>query len=324
MLDYQILAPLFAALGIVGILVFIFEPYITGAYVGENRKKTFASKSNDAGLIEDSITVRKKETQRALIDLENSEKEKRRTTFDDHILQSGVSVPKRRIQIYGLFAGLALAAMAYFTTYNYIAAGLAVFVGACGLPLWTLNFLSSRRRKAYLKDFPNAIDVIVRGLKAGLPLADSVRIISTESQEPVRSEFKKVIQHQVAGIPLAEAIQRMFRRMPLAEVNFLAIVIMIQSKTGGNLSEALANLSKVIRERHKMKDKIIALSNEAKTSAIIIGSLPFIFVGILFYIQPDYIAILWTTKTGIMVSIGSVIWMMIGGFIIQKMINFDF
>jgi tight adherence protein B len=165
--------------------------------------------------------------------------------------------------------------------------------------------------------------VIVRGVKAGLPLADCLRIISLEAQEPVRSEFKLVLEDQTLGLPVDQAVQRLFERVPLAEANFFAIVISLQSQTGGSLSEALANLSKVLRERKKMKAKIKAVSSEAKASAGIIGSLPLLVAGLLYLTSPAYISLLFTTSVGHMVIAASAVWMLMGTLVMRKMINFD-
>src|SRR4029077_20114782 len=151
------------------------------------------------------------------------------------------------------------------------------------------NFLKKRREQKFLHNFPDAVDVIVRGVKAGLPLGDCLRIIAAEAQEPVRGEFKVIVESQQVGISMGEACAKLHERMPLPEANFFGIVVGIQQKAGGNLSEALANLSRVLRDRKKMKAKIKAMSMEAKASAVIIGSLP-VAVGLLVYLtSPDYI-----------------------------------
>ena len=146
------------------------------------------------------------------------------------------------------------------------------FAAAFGVPFWLLNYLKKRRENNFLHNFPDAVDVITRGIKAGLPLLDSLKMIAAEGQEPLKSEFRTIIETQTVGIPIGEACAKLYERMPLAEANFFGIVIAIQQKAGGNLSEALGNLSKVLRDRKKMKAKIQAMSMEAKASAAIIGS----------------------------------------------------
>jgi tight adherence protein B len=166
--------------------------------------------------------------------------------------------------------------------------------------------------------------VIVRGVKAGLPLGDCLRIISAEAQEPVRSEFKTIVESQQIGIPMGDACAKLYDRMPLPEANFFGIVIGIQQRSGGNLSEALGNLSKVLRERKKMKAKIQAMSMEAKASAVIIAALPFSVMLLVYITSPTYIELLWTHPTGRFMMVCCAVWMMMGVFVMKKMINFDF
>ncbi|NEW90314.1 pilus assembly protein, partial [Rhodopseudomonas sp. WA056] len=193
-----------------------------------------------------------------------------------------------------------------------------------GLPRWTLGFLKRRREKKFLAALPDAVDVIVRGIKAGLPLFDSIKVVAADAPEPLRSEFNAIIETQAIGMPLADACARLYERMPLPEANFFGIVIAIQQKSGGNLSEALSNLSKVLRDRKKMAEKIQAMSMEAKASATIIGALPLIVMLLVYLTTPDYISLLWTHPTGRLLLAGSALWMSAGIFVMKKMINFDF
>ena len=187
-----------------------------------------------------------------------------------------------------------------------------------------LSFLKKRRENKFLNTFPDSVDVIVRGIKAGLPLLDSIKIIANEAPEPAKSEFQAIVETQTIGMPLGEACAKLYERMPLPEANFFGIVISIQQKAGGNLSEALGNLSRVLRDRKKMKAKIQAMSMEAKASAVIIGSLP-ICVGLLVWLtSPDYIELLWTTELGRIMIACCAVWMSMGVFVMKKMINFDF
>ena len=156
----------------------------------------------------------------------------------------------------------------------------------------------NRRTKKFALEFPSALDVIIRGVKAGLPLGDCIRIIATDSSEPVRGEFRQVVEAQSLGLSITEAIERMPDRMPTPEANFFAIVIAIQQKAGGNLAEALANLARVLRERKKMRDKVKAISSEAKASAGIIGALPVVVTTLVYLTSPHYIELLWITEKG--------------------------
>jgi tight adherence protein B len=203
------------------------------------------------------------------------------------------------------------------------AAGLA-FAAGFGLPRWGLSFLKKRREAAFLKALPDAVDVIVRGIKAGLPLFESIKVVAADAPEPLRSEFLAIIETQAIGMPLGDACARLYERMPVPEANFFGIVVAIQQKSGGNLSEALGNLSKVLRDRKKMAEKIQAMSMEAKASAGIIGALPPIVMILVYLTTPAYISLLWTDPTGQLMLVACVTWMSIGIMVMKKMINFDF
>jgi tight adherence protein B len=149
-------------------------------------------------------------------------------------------------------------------------------------------------------------------------------VIAADSPEPIRTEFRHILETQAVGVPLGDACGRLFERMPLPESNFFAIVISIQQKSGGKLSEALGNLSKVLRDRKKMKGKIKAMSTEAKASAAIIGALPVAVMSIVYITSPDYITLLWTERLGQLMLLGSAVWMTIGILVMKKMINFNF
>ena len=201
---------------------------------------------------------------------------------------------------------------------------LVAFACAFGLPRWLLNCRIRARQEKFLSEFANAIDIIVRGIKSGLPLGDCLQIIAAEAPEPVRSEFSDLVEQQKVGVPLQRAFERIYDRMPLQEVNFFAIVIAIQSQTGGNLAEALGNLSQVLRDRYRLKAKVAAFSAEAKASAMIIGALPPIVMLLIYFTSPDYISLLWTTKIGKVIIAAGLTWMLMGILVMRKMINFDY
>jgi tight adherence protein B len=223
----------------------------------------------------------------------------------------------------GVLAAMFFAAAMFVGGGMLGAAGLA-FAGGFGLPRWGLSFLKKRREAAFLKALPDAVDVIVRGIKAGLPLFESIKVVAVDAPEPLRSEFLAIIETQAIGMPLGDACARLYERMPVPEANFFGIVVAIQQKSGGNLSEALGNLSKVLRDRKKMAEKIQAMSMEAKASASIIGSLPPIVMLLVYMSTPEYIALLWTHPTGQLMLVACGTWMAIGILVMKKMINFDF
>jgi tight adherence protein B len=240
------------------------------------------------------------------------------------IEQAGLSWSKQKFIIISAAFGLTFFALVMIVGGGVLPAVAAGFAGAFGIPLWLLSFLRKRRQKNFLSNFPDAVDVIVRGIKAGLPLMDSLKVIAADAQEPIKSEFRSIVETQAVGVPIGEACGKLYERMPLSEANFFGIVITIQQKAGGNLSEALGNLSRVLRDRKKMKAKIQAMSMEAKASAMIIGSLP-VCVGCLVYLtSPAYIELLWTTDVGRFMIAGCAFWMAMGILVMKQMINFDF
>lgn len=251
------------------------------------------------------------------------EKTKKNLTIKARIAHAGLKIsPTHFYIISGALGAVALLASMVLGASLMVSFGLT-FVVAIGLPRWVLNFIIKRRKNKFLDELPNSLDVMVRSIKSGLPLSDAMRLIATDGQEPVRGEFRKVVEAQTVGLSIPEACQRMYQAFPLQELNFFSIVITIQSQAGGNLSEALSNLSKVLRERRKMKQKIAAVSMEAKASASIIGSLPFIVALLVYLTSPDYIGVLFSDPRGHFIMGFSGIWMSIGIIVMRNMINFD-
>lgn len=202
-----------------------------------------------------------------------------------------------------------------------IGLGLA-FAAGFGLPRWVLGFLAARRVKKFTEAFPDAMDIIVRGIRSGLPVHDSLRVIARETAEPMAGQFNRLVEGIGMGVSMDQALEKMFEQMPTPEVRFFAIVLAIQAKTGGNLAEALGNLSTVIRARKLMREKIKALSGEAVASAFIIGSLPPGVMGLISMTAPEYMMPLFTDPRGHMMLLAGAVWMSIGIFAMRKMINF--
>jgi len=266
--------------------------------------------------------ARKKQIAEGLRDIER--KGKRRFNLAARIGQAGLSITTQQYWIGSLLVGVVVSVLAYLESRSALLALLIFVVGAVGAPQLTLSRLRIRRINKFISNFPTAIDIIVRGIKSGLPLGDTIRIAAAESPEPVKSEFRRIVESLSLGMTLPEAVERMAQRVPIAETNFFSIVVAIQGKSGGNLSEAMGNLSRVLRERKKMKGKISAMSMEAKASAAIIGAVPFLVVGALYFSSPQYVSLLWTTSHGRMISEIAICWMAIGVAMMKKMIAFDF
>lgn len=274
----------------------------------------------------DNTAQRRKQVQDTLKELEKKQEEakKSRLTLRARIEQAGLEIEPRSFVIASGAAAIGFTLFGLITQQPIYVVALMGLAGGLGLPRWVLNFLKNRRQKQFIYEFANAIDIIVRGVKAGLPLNDCLKVIASESPEPVGPEFGALVEGQKVGIPLEQGLRRMYDRMPLPEVNFFAIVLTIQQKTGGNLSEALGNLALVLRDRKRMKGKIQAMSSEAKASAAIIGSLPFAVTMLVYLSSPQYIMLLFTEKFGNMLLLGSCTWMTIGVLVMRKMINFKF
>jgi len=324
---------LLAALSVGAMAYAIFYRRLRGNNLAEERlgqvkQATGIAAAPSAARAQDNAARRRKAVQESLREMEIKERAKARSRtsppLDLRLEQAGLTMSKAAFFMMGAMVGAVMFVLGFLAGAPMIVAiGLSA-AGALGFPFWLVNFLRKRRFNAFLKEFPNAVDIIVRGVKAGLPLNDSMRIVANESAEPVRSEFRIIHERQALGQSVADAISELPERVPVAEANFFAIAIAIQQQAGGNLSEALGNLSKVLRERAKMKGKIKAMSMEAKASAFIIGSLPIIVMILVYLTSPDYITLLFTETVGNAILIASAFWMAIGIFVMRKMINFDF
>ncbi|HUC50797.1 MAG TPA: type II secretion system F family protein [Xanthobacteraceae bacterium] len=267
---------------------------------------------------------RREQVEGTLKEIEERRRKAKRPPLSVRLKQAGLDWSKRRFMV--TFAIIGVGA---FLVLTLLGAGLIAalgfgFAAGCGLPFWMLSFLKKRRENKFLNEFPDAVDVIVRGIKAGLPLLDSLKLIANDAAEPVKSEFRAIIETQTVGIPIGEACLKLYESIPLAEANFFGIVVSIQQRAGGNLSEALGNLSRVLRDRKKMKAKIQAMSMEAKASASIIGALPLAVMTLVWLTSPGYISLLWTDPFGRVMLACCGAWMAAGIFVMRKMINFDF
>jgi tight adherence protein B len=270
---------------------------------------------------------RRKSVQDSLsdLDMKNKMRDKnvRKPPLKIQLKQAGLQIPIERFYVYSVICGVIIAFVVYVLGAPLLLVPGAFLAGTFGLPRWLVGIKRSMRVKAFLNEFPNALDILVRAVKSGLPLNDGVRLIANESPEPVRSEFRRIVESQQLGLSLPEATLRMPETMPCPEASFFGIVIQIQSQAGGNLSEALGNLSRVLRDRKKMKAKVQALSMEAKASAVIIGALPFVVAFLVYLSSPNYIMPLFTTSSGHLILIVSGVWMSMGIFVMRKMMNFE-
>jgi tight adherence protein B len=323
--NMQFLALGFLAATTVGGLAWVFlYPLLSGERKAEQRRASFARTEPVARQAEKTQRTRREQIEGSLKEVEARRLKDKKVALTSRITQAGLSWSKQKFLVISGVLGAAAFIIPLMVGGGLIASIGLAFAAGFGLPRWTLNFLKKRREKKFLRALPDAVDVIVRGIKAGLPLFESIKVVAADAPEPLKSEFNAIIETQAIGMPLGEACTRLFERMPLPEANFFGIVVAIQQKSGGNLSEALGNLSKVLRDRKKMAEKIQAMSMEAKASASIIGALPPIVMLLVYLSTPDYISLLWTHPTGRLMLAGCAVWMSAGIFVMKKMINFDF
>ena len=320
------LALAFLAATAIGGLAWVFVyPFLSGEKKAELRRASVAKSEPAAGRQADKTQrSRREQVEGSLKELEARSRDEKKIPLSSRLTQAGLDWSPRKFMILSAVLAAVCFAMTMLAGGGLIGAAGLAFAAGLGLPRWSLNFLKKRREKKFLRALPDAVDVIVRGIKAGLPLFESIKVVATDAPEPLKSEFLAIIETQAIGMPLGEACARLFERMPVPEANFFGIVIAIQQKSGGNLSEALGNLSKVLRDRKKMAEKIQAMSMEAKASAAIIGSLPPLVMLLVYLSSPDYISLLWTHPMGQLMLVASAIWMSAGIFVMKKMINFDF
>lgn len=335
---------------IIAVLAFLCIGGIGLALTGDSNSEKAAKRAKQIAANEttgrriarnDPNAARKRQTQQMLKKLREQDETRRKSIvandIQSKINQAGLEMPA---QLFWIISAV-LGAVAAFAMWYSGAEGppkilgfqlksqpvmiaVAAFVAGIGLPRFVLGFLTNGRNKKLMNQFADGVDIIVRGVKSGLPLNECLRIIAKESPAPLGPEFQLLTDNLQMGMSTERALQQFYKRVPLPEVNFFVIVLSIQAKAGGNLSEALGNLSTVIRSRKMMREKIKALSAEAKASAYIIGSLPFA-VGFMVYLTtPSYIAELWTSSGGHAVLFVGFCLYSIGIAVMRKMISFDF
>ena len=324
-MNLQVIAIFFMLLAMIGGIAYVFlDPILTGEKKAEKRKQAIQGPDRARRIAASNEVSKRDQVLQSLKDLDSKQSKTRSIPLNLQIQQAGLTWTKQTFYIFSAVSAVLCGIGVYFGTGHLIVTGVGFLIGGFGLPRFYLSRRRKKRLVAFANEFPNALDVIIRGVKAGLPLNDCIRVIANEAAEPVRSEFRTVVETQAMGVPMAEAVMKIYDRMPCAEANFFGIVLTIQQKAGGNLAEALGNLSRVLRERKKMRAKIKAVSTEAKASAGIIGSLPVVVMALVYLTTPKYIALLWQLNTGHILLVVSAIWMAIGIFVMKKMINFDF
>ena len=313
-----------------GAVIFLFvNPYLSGEVqrdkrmqgVTENRSKRGPTRTRD-----DEVQSRRKQVADTLKQLEERQKAREKITLRLRLQRAGLDVTPNAFWIASLIVGVVVGGFTFYSTpgMSPLISLAAAFAGGLGLPRWVLSFMTKKRQGKFTNEFANAIDVIVRGVKSGLPLNECLGIIARESPSPIREEFHEIVEQSRVGVPLSDCFDRTMQRLPLPEMKFFAIVIGIQQQAGGNLSEALGNLSGVLRDRKRLSMKVGALSAEAKASAMVLGALPFIVMSMVYITAPNYILLLFTTKIGQFMLLAAGCWMTMGILVMRKMINFKY
>ncbi len=289
----------------------------------ENKMAVIRGNAGDGPANEKDVQNRRRaEIARKLKESKEEEKGKKKVTIATKLAQAGLNASPKHFWIASVVMGIALTAVGFVLGASKIMLILLPIIGTLGLPRFILRWLIKRRQKKFLAEFADALEAVVRLLKAGMPVSEAVSMISREFEGPVGEEMSRIYDKQKIGIPLHEAALEATKRMPLTEMQMFAAGLAIQAQTGSSLSEVLTNLANVIRARFRLKRKIVALSSEAIASASIIGALPILVATGMYFLNPEYIMVLFDTTTGNWLLYGSVFWMSLGVFVMKAMINF--
>lgn len=270
------------------------------------------------------LSDRRKSLQDILDEQSETNKKNKRVSLKKKLAHAGMRISIASFWRNAVIFGGLVFIVAWLTGVPILFAVVFGCAGTYVVPMWYVKRRTRKYQTKFLDEFPNAVDSIVRGIQSGMPLNESMRLVASEAKEPVKTEFTRLVEQQAVGKNMAEAVPILFERLPIAEVNFFVVVITVQQQSGGNLSEALGNLATVLRNRKKMKAKVKAVSSEAKASAGIIGSLPFVVTGLISVVSPTYMLPLFTTPTGNMYLGIAVLMMAFGVFVMSKMIQFDY
>jgi tight adherence protein B len=247
---------------------------------------------------------------------------KRKPGLTDKIAQAGLAISSAKFWMFSVLSMIAFIMLALIFHFSPFVTIMAAVIGLLGFPRFILKKLAANRQKKFLEEFADALEAVVRLLKAGMPVSEAVHMIAREFTGPVGEEMSRIYDKQKIGIPLHEAAQEACRRMPLTEMQMFATGLAIQSQTGSSLSEILLNLARVIRARFRLKRKIKALSSEAVASASIIGALPPLVCFGMYFANPAYIETLFIDPFGQVLLAGAIFWMGLGVIVMKIMINF--
>jgi len=328
------MSPLMILLAVFGFLTLGgLGVFVAGAGSGDMRVARRAKAIVAAGQPEKAATrtrlaqqdagARRKQLLQTLKDQDRLQR-KASVSLNARLKQAGLSISVTQFWLASSLLGVVVVVCAFLFRAPPWAALLLGLVAALGLPRWGISFQAQQRRKKFTAHFSDAIDIIVRGIKSGLPVHDCLRVIARESPAPLGPEFQRLVENISMGVAVDQGLERMYERMPTPELRFFTIVLAIQAKTGGNLAEALGNLSAVLRARKLMREKIKALSSEATTSAFIIGSLPLAVLLLVIATTPTYMLVMLTDSRGKLMLLAGAVVEALGIFVMRRMINFKY
>jgi len=317
---------------LLGLIILIVAAVVIALVISNNaatRQRQLAVIRGQSGSVsdpekakKDAQDKRRDEISRKLKDSNKEEKDSDKVTLSEMLMQAGMEVSVKQFLLFSLLFSIGLTIVAKIIGQGGFVLLMVAIIGFFGLPRWFVKRKIKKRQKKFLEEFADALEAMVRLLKAGMPVAEAISMAAKEFTGPVGEEMQRIYDAQKIGVSLADASQQACKRMPITEMQMFATGISIQAQTGASLSEVLMNLAGVIRARFRLRRKVVALSQEAKSSAMIIGALPFLVGGGLFAVNPEYMDIMLNTNAGRVMLVVSAFWMGCGIMVMKAMINF--
>jgi tight adherence protein B len=315
-----LLASSLAAISVAALICGLFFPLIRRAPLSNGRSAAFeALLHGRTELAAASSRSIRRAREAALKSVLHPDRKSRRSALESRIAAAGLKWSHRHYFKLCLALGATVFSGATILKLSPASALALALFGAWFVPWRYLAFRAETRKRAFLNAFSSAVDMIVRGAKSGLSIIDCLAMVASDAAPPVKQEFEGLLAQLRAGVPLPTAMEKLASAMPAPEVRFFVMIMSAQSHTGGNLTEALANLSGVLRDRDRIASKIRIASAEGRISALIIGALPFLVIGATAAFAPDYISLLWADEAGRRIGIICAVWLAVGIFVLGRM-----
>lgn len=276
----------------------------------------------DGGKKVSAKDIRRDALARKLKETADPEKEAKNKSMGVKLTQAGLSISVQQFWIYSAVFAVIATVLVFLWGKGLFVIIMTAIISFFGVPRYAVRRMIQRRQKKFLSELADALEAMTRLLRAGMPVSEAIKMVAREFTGPIGEEMGRIFDQQKIGVSLPEAVQECARRMPLPEVQMFATAVTIQSQTGSSLSEILEGLAKVIRARFRLRRKVQALSSEAKSSALIIGALPIFVATAMYFINPDYIGMLFWHPTGKWLLGFAIFWMCCGVLTMRQMINF--